>query len=241
MLKSDSLLLTVGVLGILALGSVSGVFLKVFVAKRQPHPVFDNVISRVRSWWVMAALVGLALLAGRSGVCMLFAFASFVALRELMGEAEGSRGDRAIRLGGYFLALPVQYLLILVGDDRFLAILVPAYAFLGVPIIAMLAGDASDLPRRAAPLQWGLMLCVLALSYAPALLTLEIPGYAGRNSFLLVFLLLVTQLGDVLQYLWGKLAGSRPLAPGVWAEWFARPAWARLWRGSPRSLGCRRR
>jgi len=47
----------------------------------------------------------------------------------------------------------------------------------------------------------------------PALLALEIPGYEGRNAFLLVFFILVVQSSDVLQYLWGKLAGRRQIAP----------------------------
>lgn len=42
---------------------------------------------------------------------------------------------------------------------------------------------------------------------------LEIPGYEGRNVFLLVFLVLVAQASDVLQYLWGKWLGKHPIAP----------------------------
>jgi phosphatidate cytidylyltransferase len=49
----------------------------------------------------------------------------------------------------------------------------------------------------------------------PALLTLEIPGYEGLNGFLLVYLVLVVQSSDVFQYVWGKLAGRRKIAPDV--------------------------
>lgn len=61
----------------------------------------------------------------------------------------------------------------------------------------------------------GLALCVLGVSFAPALLTLELPGYAGKGGFLLMFLLLVAQLGDVLQFVWGKLLGRHALAPRI--------------------------
>ena len=57
------------------------------------------------------------------------------------------------------------------------------------------------------------MICVYCLSHLPALMTLAIPGYAGRNLLLLLFLMLVVQSSDVLQYLWGKLYGRRKLAP----------------------------
>jgi phosphatidate cytidylyltransferase len=54
---------------------------------------------------------------------------------------------------------------------------------------------------------------VFSVSHIPALLTLPISGYPGRNAYLLVFLLLVVQSSDVLQYLWGKLVGRHAIAP----------------------------
>jgi phosphatidate cytidylyltransferase len=36
---------------------------------------------------------------------------------------------------------------------------------------------------------------------------LDIPGFEGRNANLLMFLVLVAQMSDVLQYVWGKLTG----------------------------------
>ena len=47
------------------------------------------------------------------------------------------------------------------------------------------------------------------------MLTLAIPGYEGRNILLIVFLVLVVQSSDVLQYVWGKLFGKHKIAPDV--------------------------
>jgi phosphatidate cytidylyltransferase len=47
------------------------------------------------------------------------------------------------------------------------------------------------------------------------LLTLDIPGYAGRNALLVVFLVLTVQSSDVFQYVWGKLLGRRRLSPAI--------------------------
>ncbi len=66
--------------------------------------------------------------------------------------------------------------------------------------------------RRLIP---GLGICVVGVAFAPALSSLDLPGYTGRGGFLLMFLLLVSQLGDVFQYLWGKLTGRHALAPRV--------------------------
>jgi phosphatidate cytidylyltransferase len=57
------------------------------------------------------------------------------------------------------------------------------------------------------------MIAVFCVSHVPALLTLDIPGYEGRNLLLIAFLVLVVQSSDVLQYVWGKLLGKRKIAP----------------------------
>ena len=59
------------------------------------------------------------------------------------------------------------------------------------------------------------MICVLCISHVPALLTLDIPGYEGRDLLLIAFLVLVVQSSDVLQYVWGMLVGHRKVAPNV--------------------------
>jgi phosphatidate cytidylyltransferase len=53
------------------------------------------------------------------------------------------------------------------------------------------------------------------LSHAPALLMLDIPGSAGQNALLLLYLLLVVQMSDVMQYVCGKLWGTTKIAPVV--------------------------
>jgi phosphatidate cytidylyltransferase len=58
------------------------------------------------------------------------------------------------------------------------------------------------------------MICVYCLSYTPALLMLQIAGY-GRPAKLMLYLVLVDQLSDVLQYVWGKMLGRHKIAPVV--------------------------
>ncbi|MBI3561775.1 MAG: phosphatidate cytidylyltransferase [Gammaproteobacteria bacterium] len=214
-LGPDALFLISGILAVLILGSVVGWLLKIVVARRQPHAIIDNVIARVQTWWLIAAAFAVAFLIGRAGVCLLFGFASLVALREFLPPQVARPGETVMRLGAFYLALPAQYLLLWYGDERLLPLLIPAYAFLLVPLMAILAGDARDLPHRSVTLYWGLMLCVLGVSFVPALLGLQIPGYEGRTGFLLAFLVLVSQLSDVFQFVWGTLAGRHALAPTV--------------------------
>ena len=44
---------------------------------------------------------------------------------------------------------------------------------------------------------------------------LDIPGYEGQDALLLFYLVLVVQLSDVLQYVFGKLFGKTKIAPVV--------------------------
>ena len=213
--QSHTFVLAAGVIGVLALASVVGWVLKTTLAAGGPHAAIDNLNARVKAWWLMVAVIGLALLAGRTGVIVLFAFASFVALREYTSIAPTRRSDHWALLLCFFVAIPFQYLLVWIEWYGFYSIFIPVYCFLVLPMVAVLRGEVRDFMRRAATLQWGLMICVYCISHVPALLTLDIPGYEGRNAFLLVFLILIVQSSDVLQYVWGKLFGKTKIAPEV--------------------------
>jgi phosphatidate cytidylyltransferase len=52
------------------------------------------------------------------------------------------------------------------------------------------------------------------------LLGLGIKNYAGENAKLLLFLVIVAQINDVLQYAWGKAIGKRKIAPNKTWEGF---------------------
>ena len=206
-------MLVAGILAVLVFASVVGLALKTRIARGAPHPVIDNLNARIKAWWLMTAAIGLALLAGKGGVIALFAFASFVALREYATIAPTRHGDHRALVVGFFVVLPLQYYLMWIEWYGLYSIFIPVYAFLILPILAALSGDARDYLARTASIQWGLMITVFCISHVPALLMLDIPGYDGRNGFLLVFLILVVQSSDVLQYVWGKLLGKRKIAP----------------------------
>jgi phosphatidate cytidylyltransferase len=213
--QSHTFLLAAGVIGVLALASAVGWVLKMTVASAGPHAAIDNLNARVKAWWLMVVVIGLALLAGKTGVIVLFAFASFVALREYTSIAPTRRGDHWALLLCFFVAIPFQYLLIWIEWYGFYSIFIPVYCFLVLPMLSVLRGEVRAFMQRTATLQWGLMICVYCISHVPALLTLDIPGYEGRNAFLLVFLILIVQSSDVLQYVWGKLFGKTKIAPEV--------------------------
>ena len=199
------------VLGVLVIASAVGFALR--VRTNGPSPTIENLNARIKAWWWMVAVIGIALAAGKLGIVLLFAFVSFIALREFATIAPTRRGDHRSLLIAFFVVLPLQYYLVWIEWYGLFSIFIPVYAFLVMPIVAALSGDVRDFMQRTATIQWGLMITVFCISHVPALLTLSIPNYEGRNAFLLVFLVLVVQSSDVLQYVWGKLAGRRKIAP----------------------------
>ena len=204
-----------GIFGLLALFSAIGIGLKWRVSPGAPHAVIDNLNARIKAWWAMIALIGGAIWIGKGGVIALFAFISFQSLREFVSLTHTRRGDHRALLWSFFVFLPLQYWLIATDWYGLFSILIPVYAFLLLPISSSLGADTQRFLERAAKVQWGLMICVYCLSHVPALLTLDIAGYTGRNALLVVFLVLTVQSSDVFQYVWGKTLGRRKIAPLV--------------------------
>lgn len=210
-----TLRIAAGIFAILIIASAVGAILRFTVARGAAHPVIDNLNARIHAWWIMAGVIGAALAGGKTGVVLLFAFVSFLALREYLTVAPTRRGDHSTLVLAFFVALPFQYLLVWIEWYGLYSIFIPVYAFLLLPLLAALSADTRHYLERSATIQWGLMICVFCVSHVPALLTLNIPGYEGRNAFLVVYLILIVQSSDVLQYVWGKLFGKRKIAPQV--------------------------
>ncbi len=204
--------LLLGVLGLLTVATAIGEGLK---RRNGPTPTIENLNARIYAWWAMAALLGIAFLAGRAGVVLLFALCSFAALREFITLTTRRAADHWAIATAFFAILPAQYWLIWTDWYGLYSIFIPVYAFLLLPVLAVLQGDTRNILVRMSETQWALMICVYCASHVPALLTLQIPGYEGRNILLIAFLVIVVQLSDVLQYTWGKLLGRHKVAPAL--------------------------
>lgn len=190
-----------------------------FVLKRKagdkPNAVVANLDARVKAWWVMVAIFGTALATGKIGAVVLFGLISFFALREFITLTPTRPGDHRTLFWTFFVVTPLQYYLVGMDWYGLFSILIPVYAFILVPTRSALAGDSEKFLERTAKIQWALMVCVYCVSYIPALLTLNIPGYEGQNPKLMLFFVLVVQISDVLQYVWGKLLGKHKIAPQI--------------------------
>lgn len=205
------------------IGGIGGLLLTAsavtFVLRRRAGAkggaVLENLAARVRAWWVMVLVFSLALATGGIGSVVLFAFVSFFALREFITLAPTNQADHRTLFWAFFVITPLQYYLVAMEWYGLFSILIPVYALVFVAARGALQGDSRGFLERTAEIQWALMVCVYCISHVPALLTLKIPGYEGENGKLLLVLVLVVQMSDVLQYVFGKLFGRTPIAPTI--------------------------
>jgi phosphatidate cytidylyltransferase len=204
-----------GVLALLLVSSLIGWLLSLRVTGDKGRVTVQNLNARIRAWWMMVAVFGLAMATGGIGSIVLFALTSFLALREFITLTPTRLGDHRTLFWVFFIILPLQYYLIGIKWYGLFAIMIPVYAFLFIPIRSATAGDCENFLERTAKIQWALMICVYCVSYVPALLSLDIPGYAGQNGKLMFYFVLVAQISDVLQYVWGKTLGRHKIAPSV--------------------------
>jgi phosphatidate cytidylyltransferase len=200
-----------GIFGLLVLSTVI-----IFVLRRlRPEKDHSELVQRIRSWWVMAGVFTLAMAVSRTVSLVFFGFISFLALKEYFSLIPTRRADRRVLLWAY-LAIPVQYYWIGMEWYGMFIIFIPVYLFLLMPLRMMLIGETTGFLRAIGTLHWGLMVTVFNMSHLAFLLVLPREGNpAGGGPALVLYLVILTQLNDISQFVWGKLFGSRPVVPTV--------------------------
>ncbi len=201
--------------GLLVIASAIGWVLARRVTSDSGKATVDNLNQRVNAWWGMVVVFFVSYQLGGNATVVLFAFISLFALREFITLTPTRRGDHNVLFAAFFILIPLQYILIGTHWYSLFTLLVPVYAFLLLPAIAVLSQDTEAFMERTAKIQWGVMICVYCISHAPALLLLDLEGFQGQNALLLFYLMFVVQISDVLQYVFGKLFGKRKVAPLV--------------------------
>jgi cytidylyltransferase family len=202
-----------GLIITLIIASSIGYGLKFKVGFSTPHAVIDNLNARINAWWVMILIIFAAAALGFYGVIGLFFVISFMALREFLSLLYIRRGDHLALAACFYAILPLQYFLVAIDWFSMFTIFIPVYGFLFLPILSALLGDTAHFLDRSTKVQWALMISVFCISHIPAILTLDIEGFEDKKLLLMIFLILVVQSSDVLQYVWGKLFGKHKIAP----------------------------
>ncbi len=214
-MDSETKLLFAIVGSILVVASILGAVLAKTAKSDGAKKTIANMNARTRSWWVMVGVFSATLLMGPNFTTVLFASISFLAMREFITLNKTDRADHAVLFWAFFIILPLHYFLVGIRWYGLFTIFIPVYAFVFIPFRRVLTGETRDFLISTSKIQWALLVCVYAVSHMPMLLSLPLKEYAGQNAKLLFFFVLTVQLSDVMQYVWGKTCGKRPVAPHV--------------------------
>jgi phosphatidate cytidylyltransferase len=95
-------------------------------------------------------------------------------------------------------------------------IFVPVYAFLFLPMRMVIAGETQGFLKAIGTIHWGLMLTVFNLGHLAYLLMLPAHGNPIAGSAgLVLYLVFLTEINDIAQYIWGKSWGRHLVTPLV--------------------------
>ena len=116
-----------------------------------------------------------------------------------------------------YLCVPIQYWWVWQQWYHMFLIFIPVWAFLFIAMRMVLRGETKDFLRAAGTIHWGLMTMVFGLSHLAYLLVLPDgkPAVGAHGAALLLFVVLLTELNDVLQYIWGRTLGRRKVMESV--------------------------
>jgi phosphatidate cytidylyltransferase len=205
------------VLWLVFLGLTAATLITRWVTRNAPERGNTELELRVRSWWVMSALIAGSLIAGKGAAIALFAFISFFALKEFYSIIPVRPVDRAVLFWTY-LAVPIQFGLVWYEQYGIFIVFVPVYMFLILPAAMVVAGNTQGFLKAVGTLHWGLMTTVYSLGHIAYLLVLPAEAQSGSIAIgagLVMALIVLTELNDVAQYIWGKSFGRHRITPNV--------------------------
>lgn len=185
------------------------------LVRARPERDYSELRQRIRTWWMIVAVFAAAVLFNRTLSVTILGFVSFLAFKEYLSLIPTRRADHRVLFWAY-LSIPVQFYWVWIGWYGLFIIFIPVYMFLLLPMRMILIGETQGFLRAIGTLQWGLMITVFSLSHMAFMLVLPPEkNPAGGAMGLLIYLVFLTEINDVAQYIWGKSFGKRKVAPKV--------------------------
>ena len=205
MLTFNTKIALLGIIAVLILAKAALTLLK----NRVPVKDLKEMNLRLRTWWIMVATFTVSLILGRWGSLAFIALISFLALKEYFSLIPTRPIHRPILILAY-LSIPFQFLWIAFKQYQMFIGFIPLFAVVVLSIAMVMVGDPHGFLDTVGSVSWGLLITVFSLGHLGFLTVLPVSGNPrGGTVGLLMYLVLLTQIGDVMQYILGKLLGRR--------------------------------
>lgn len=209
-IPSHSLYAMCLVLSLLALASM----VQWLLQYKHPERDYIELKQRINSWWWMIGILFICLALSTTTAIILFVFISFLALKEFFSIVPLRLNDRRVVFLAY-LAIPLQYYWVAIGWYGMFIIFIPVYVFLLLPMRMVLIGETKGFIQSAGIIHWACMLTVYCISHVAYLLVLPEKNPQASGLGLVIFILFMTELNDISQYIAGKLFGQHKIIPKV--------------------------
>jgi phosphatidate cytidylyltransferase len=177
--------------------------------------VLSFISDRERNGWLLIFCLWAAVVIHPGIAVFMYGCTSFLGLREFLTRTPASGADYKALFVSFFILLPLQYILVGMGWYGMFSVFIPVYAFFLLPSLSALSGDIKEFFARAAKLQLGLMLSVYCISHIPAAMTLVDDQGNEHAAYLMFFIVVITQVADVIQYAVSRRWGKRRIARSV--------------------------
>lgn len=165
----------------------------------------EKVGGLLQFLWLTLALFVLAALYSYNLLILYLWFLAFLALKEFCSITPTRRADRRVLFWAY-LAVPIQFGLILLDWRRTFTAFMPAYVFLFLPLVMVMAGETRGFLKAWSTLGWGMITTVFTLGFLAYLLRLPVlPNSPTGGSGLFLFLVMLSQLSHAAEFVFGRL------------------------------------
>ena len=169
------------------------------------------VNSRTRMGWWLIVIYAVAWWFGPATLNILFAVFSFFLLREFIALTPIKHTDHWVLVIAFYLAIPIQYILVYLDFPAVYTVFIPVYLFLALPVVAALSHDTDRYLERVAKVQWGVMICVFCVSHAPALANLELERFNSTGLLVLLYFLITVFCTDLFAVISSSALGGRAM------------------------------
>ncbi len=178
------------------------------VSRQHADKDYSAIGQRIKTWWGMFVIFCLATLFNPIVSLLSLMVLTFFALKEYFSMIRSRRTDRRLFLWAY-LSIPVQFYWIYIEWYGMFIVFIPIYVFLFLPLPRLINKGTVGFLRNVSSTQWGLMLMVFGLSHL-AYYQFATPEYGAG---LVLFLVVLTQLNDVVHALASLYFGKRRIVP----------------------------
>lgn len=178
-----------------------------------PNQFLQPLKQRVRSWWIIFLIVLLMISTIREVLFIAMAIISLISFKELSSKLQLNSKHRRTLLVAY-LAIPLQYYFAYTRSFIAFLTFIPVGMLILLPFRSILEDLSEDSIKTFSQLHWALMLTVFSLSHIAYLASLpNVEALKEGSSGMIFFLILVTQLNDVSQFIVGKIFGRTKISP----------------------------